>query len=273
MDEGATGPSEKGPEAGLERSRVFVRRETRGMNNVACSQFPGNSMNTKYEVGRSVEPPRRTLPASRSIIADTPAILALHKAARELRISASAMMPVVLKAERVPRAYTYARSRTRSRVRHAKVASTRAKSQAVLLPPSVIVLLLNDSGGGGERGATITVVNSVKMSGVCVHVAGSARLRFSLRNDIVGFYKNRRLLPARGGIASFRPLPRKCIGAKRDRMIDNGKSYDPESVRSTIEGIAYNRNVEFRVMYNSYALFLLGRRAVYNTRGTLALPE
>jgi len=58
------GVQREGPEAaGLERSRAFVRRETRGMN-VACSRFPGNSMNTKYEVGRSVEPPRCTLPAS-----------------------------------------------------------------------------------------------------------------------------------------------------------------------------------------------------------------
>lgn len=55
----------EGPEAAeLERSRAFVRRETGGTN-VACSQFPGNSMNTKYEVGRSVEPPPAAAHAAR----------------------------------------------------------------------------------------------------------------------------------------------------------------------------------------------------------------
>lgn len=48
------GAQREGPEARARKVRAFVRRKRREVTNVVCSRFPGNSMNTKYEVGRTV---------------------------------------------------------------------------------------------------------------------------------------------------------------------------------------------------------------------------
>lgn len=114
------GVRREGPQAaGLERSRAFVRGETRGTN-VACSQSVPRQF-YEYEIrGRSVAYCTTARGGARcplrSIILGTPAVLALHKVAREhCRIS--------LPRDDVGRVKPNAHIRARRRVRHAKVAS------------------------------------------------------------------------------------------------------------------------------------------------------